>query len=78
MKHFTEEQLKELETLYGLVRAPNVLTISDGIVKPENKVWWKCEDGPILVTAKHDWDNIKEYPELYSHAKPAIKITYVD
>ena len=78
MKHFTEAQLQELETVFKLKRVGE-LKISSGVVRPNNKVWWKGRTELKLVTAKIHWENIRHRPEHYSHEKPTIKeIIYMD
>lgn len=75
MPHFTEEQLQELETLYGLQRK-DTLPIKDGYVSKTSKVWWRGANGPEHVKAEEHWDNIQKYPQLYSFIRP--KIIYQD
>ena len=43
-------------------------------------VWWRCEEGPILVKAggAADWDNIKNYPSAYQLKKPNVRVEYKD
>lgn len=76
MAHFTEEQLQELATIFGLTRQGDVLPVRDGFVTKETMVWWRCEEGPILVRAGDptDWANIKNYPLAYQLKKPNIRI----
>lgn len=50
MVHFTEEQLEELKTIFGLTRN-DTLPVRDGCVHKESMVWWRCEKGPELVKA---------------------------
>ena len=47
MSHFNEEQLKELECIFGLTRVVtiNTLPVRDGIVTKEDIVWWRCDRG---------------------------------
>lgn len=45
MVHFTEEQLEELKTIFGLTRI-SVLPVRDGYVHKDSMVWWRCEKGP--------------------------------
>jgi len=74
---FTEEQLDELEKIFGLTRTNNHLPIKDGIVVRSDTVWWKAETGPQHVPAAQHWPNIKDYPHLYSHKQPPTKVTYL-
>lgn len=74
--HFTEEQLQELETVFGLTRTGETLPVKDGVVRKDTLVWWRGNDGPDQVVARKDWENIRAYPELYSLKRPKIK--YVD
>ena len=39
MPHFTEEQLQELATIFGLTRQDDVLPVRDGFVTKETMVW---------------------------------------
>lgn len=79
MAHFNEEQLKELEQVFGLTRAEETLPIRDGWVKKTDKVWWRCSTGPEMVEASEHWDNIKSYPRLYQFPKPIVDgVKYVD
>ena len=77
--HFTEEQLRELETLFNLKRTTeSVAAVRDGTVTLSSVVWWRSEEGPQEVSAWDHWRNIKEYPQAYQIKKPATKLTYVD
>jgi hypothetical protein len=80
MSQFTEEQLKELETLFGLKRREDILPVRDGVVSQDTMVWWRGNIGPKLVNANSGthWNNIKEFPHLYQLAKPHTKLEYVD
>lgn len=78
MTHFTEEQLKELETLFDLKRTQEVLPVRDGVVIKNQKVWWRGEDGPQHVLAEKEWANIREFPNLYQLAEPRVQVIYVD
>ncbi len=76
MKHFSEDQLKELESMYGLVRIKKEteeegIQILDAIVTKGNTVvWWQGVDGPETTTTKADWRNMKEFPYLDAIHKP--------
>ncbi|MNK29184.1 hypothetical protein D3C87_475750 [compost metagenome] len=81
MAHFNEEQLRELETVFGLVRAKDTLPIKDGVIARGDKVWWRGECGPEHLTADDtsgNWDNIKAYPDIYSHKRPYFRVEYLD
>ena len=80
MAHFTEEQLQELATIFGLTRQDDVLPVRDGFVTKETMVWWRYEEEPELVKAGDlaNWDNIKNYPLAYQLKKPNIRIEYED
>ena len=78
MTHFTEEQLKELETVFDLKRN-ETLPVRDGRVNRDSKVWWRSLDGPVLIEAAFDhWDTIKSHPNAYQVTKPTIIIQYKD
>ena len=80
MPHFTEKQLQELATIFGLKKVEDVLPVRDGFVTKETIVWWRCEDGPLLVKAGDltIWDNIKNYPHDYQLKQPNIRVEYED
>jgi len=80
MAHFTEEQLQELATIFGLTRQENLLPVRDGFVTKEGMVWWRCEDGPLLVKAGNlaNWDNIKNCPLAYQLKQPNVRVEYED
>lgn len=80
MPHFTEEQLQELATIFGLTKQDDVLPVRDGFVTKGTVVWWRCEEGPTLVRAGDptDWDNIKNYPSAYQLKKPNVRVEYKD
>lgn len=50
MAHFTEEQLEELKTIFGLTRN-DTLPVRDGYVHKDSMVWWRNVQGPELVKA---------------------------
>lgn len=79
MRHFTEEQLKELATVFGLTRA-ETLPVRDGVVSKTCKVWWRGNDGPELVVAGDPthWENVRNYPSAYQLTKPKMKLTYLE
>lgn len=77
MTYFTEHQLKELETIFDLKRT-NTVPVRDGIATINGKVWWRCEEGPELVSVEEHIRNIRAYPDCYSVNKPVVKLVYVD
>ena len=79
MVHFTEEQLEELKTIFGLTRN-DTLPVRDGCVHKESMVWWRCEEGPELVKAGDPahWLNIRCQPQVYQIKKPAVSVVYKD
>lgn len=80
MPHFTEEQLQELATIFGLKKVEDVLPVRDGFVTKETMVWWRFEGGPVLVKAGDldNWNNIKNYPYVYQLKQPNIRVEYED
>ena len=79
MAYFTEEQLEELKTIFGLTRN-NVLAVRDGVVHKDSMVWWRCEEGPELVKAGDlpHWDNIRRHPLVYQLKEPVVQVVYKD
>jgi hypothetical protein len=79
VSHFTEEQLKELETVFGIKRG-KTLPVRDGVVTKESMVWWRCSDGPqhVLAGSETHWENIHDFPNAYQLAEPDVKIQYLD
>ena len=79
MAHFTEEQLEELKTIFGLTRN-DTLPVRDGCVHKESMVWWRCEEGPELVKAGDPahWINIRCHPQAYQLKKPVVQVIYKD
>lgn len=78
MAQFTEEQLNELERIYGLKRVAESIEVRDGMLMRGEKVWWRCENGPELVNSEKDWYNICKFPEAYSINEPRTKVEYLD
>ena len=81
MANFTREQLKELETLYGLKRVETeVLPVRDGVVTRDSKVWWRGESGAQHIRAGElsHWRNSREYPSAYQLKEPTRKVVYAD
>lgn len=78
MAHFTEEQLKELETIFGIKRVispDEYLPVKDGIVRRGDQVWWASNQGPqqsVADDGQGTWTNIKNHPHLYSIEKPRV------
>ena len=73
MSHFTEEQLKELETVFGIKRAQETLPVRDGVVTKDTMVWWRGDRKCEHVNAGGDWDNIKGYPDAYQLEEPHVR-----
>jgi hypothetical protein len=73
---FSSSQVKYLSEVFGIDATEEVLKVSDGFVKKSSKVWWKYEFGPEHVKALEYWDNIKDYPDLYSVKEPTYKVVY--
>lgn len=71
MTHFTEEQLQELEAIFGLKREES-LPVRDGRVHKTTLVWWRNQTCPEQVVAEDHWPNIQGYLEAYSIARPRI------
>ena len=77
MPEFTESQLRELETVFNLTRV-KTLPVKDGRVSATQQIWWRSAEGPKRDIARVHWENIKEFPELYSLAEPKYTIQYID
>ena len=77
MAHFTEDQLRELETVFGLTRK-DTIPVRDGVVARGTQVWWRSCEGPQLITAGEHWDNIMSYPTAYQLDEPRTIIQYKD
>jgi len=77
VQQFTEEQLNEIATVFGLARRTNLLKVSDGYVSLCDKVWWHRDSGPMHQEARFHTENIKNFPELYSIKEPKTKVTYL-
>ncbi len=80
MLYFTEEQLQELTTIFGLTRQDDILPVRDGFVTKEALVWCRCEEGPELVKAGDSlhWDNIRCHPHFYQLKQPNVRVEYED
>lgn len=80
MVHFTEEQLQELATIFGLTQQDDTLPVRDGYVHKDSMVWWRCDKGPELVKASDPthWDNIRHHPQVYQLNEPVVQIVYKD
>jgi hypothetical protein len=75
----TNEDLDQIAKVFGLDRldSPQELPVRDGIVKRGEGIWWRyCTDPEWVIADGANWDNILEYPQLYSHAKPKTKLVY--
>lgn len=78
MSNFTEEQLAELEAVFGIKRQDS-LPVRDGRVTRDSMVWWRGDKQCLHVKAGIDWDNIRLYPHIYQLAQPEVKrIEYRD
>lgn len=79
MAHFTEEQLEELKTIFGLTRN-DTLPVRDGYVHKDSMVWWRCNTGPELVKAGSPahWGNIRYHPQWYQLKEPVVQVVYKD
>jgi len=79
MSHFTEEQLTEIATVFGLTFVES-LPVRDGRVTKTTKVWWRSSEGPELVEAGHPshWCNIELYPGSYQLVRPKVNLQYKD
>jgi hypothetical protein len=79
MPLFTEEQITELERIFGIKAQEGAITIRTGIAYPGDKVWWRGAEGPeeVVLDASH-LRNAKDYPQVYQHHRPAIKVQYID
>jgi len=81
----TDKDLDQIADAFGLNRLDKIPVedgsrpIKDGRVRLGDRIWWRGEYGPMQVTADRvNWDNILDFPELYSHAKPKTKLVYED
>lgn len=72
MSSFTNEQIKELETIFNIKRAEETLPVRDGVVTKSTMVWWRGDRELDQVMAGDDWENIKKYPRVYQLEKPLI------
>lgn len=79
MSNFTEEQLAELEVVFGIKRQDS-LPVRDGRVTRDSMVWWRASKGPEQVQADSGthWWNISQYPGVYQIEKPAYRVEYLD
>lgn len=80
MPHFTEEELQELESIFGIKRVTNTIYVRDGYIKEGDTVWWRGKDGPELVCSADPshLPNIKKCPNAYQIEKPKMKFEYLD
>lgn len=90
MKHFNEEQIKELSEIFGISpvqvlhntsknQFSKLVKIKDGVVDitTPTKIWWRCHYGPQQIEADSIHSlNIVNYPHLYSFEKPKFIATY--
>lgn len=75
MPEFTENQLRELEQVFGLERKePKLIPIKDGWAGWGDEVWWKANRGPVKVKMAEsgNWRNAQNCPDLYSFVEPEV------
>ncbi|HEX7909929.1 MAG TPA: hypothetical protein VF534_17815 [Paraburkholderia sp.] len=79
MPHFTDEQLAELEAVFGIKRQDS-FPVRDGRVTRDSMVWWRGVHGPEHIKAGDDrhWGNIESFPDVCQIAEPIYRITYVE
>jgi len=79
-KHFTDEQIAELEVIFNLRRVDETLPVRDGSIKKGDMVWWRAARGPEYVKSDNEchWHNIRTYPDVYQINKPRISVSYED
>ena len=73
----TEAQLNQIASVFGLTKKEH-FPVMDGYVTLDDKVWWRCEDGPQLVNVCEHIKNLKEFPNVYQLARPKTKIVYLE
>jgi hypothetical protein len=78
-KHFSEDQIAELERIFDIKRA-GTIKVRDGYIKPGDMVWWRGEEGPERVNSNSSGHahNILNYPQVYQIAEPKRKTVYED
>ena len=76
--HFTEEQIQELETIFGIKRAAETVRVRDGRIAKGDMVWWRANIGPEHVDSSSHWENIERYPDVYQIATPVTRVIYED
>lgn len=77
MSLLTEEQLNQIATVFGL-KAKKHFPVRDGYVTEDDKVWWRCENGPEHVLVKQHMHDLLEFPQAYQLARPQTKIVYLE
>lgn len=75
---FTPNQLAYLYRKHNINIIDNLAVIKDGVIKDTELVWWKAADYPEKVHAATHWQNIKEYPHLYSIERPKFELKYLE
>lgn len=80
MPHFTEEQLQELATYFGLKKVEETLPVRDGLVSKDTLVWWRGQQGPehTLAGSPEHWENIRKFPKTYQLKEPRVRVVYED
>lgn len=72
------EDLQQISKTFKLNFNSETTFISDGIVEEHDYVWWHSSEGPqyIQLSSGDHWRNAKEYPNVYSKAKPVVMCYY--
>ena len=78
---FSQEQLAFIAKHFK--RVGDVCAVRDGIVEYADPVWWRAEDGPVLVAGDQSthWNNMIEFWDLYQIDEPKYEyrqIVYLD
>lgn len=75
-----KEELRDAFEEINVILNKKVLRVRDGFVTPDDMVWWRSKNGPVLVQASRDWCNIRDYPQFYQIEEPKVynKIAYED
>lgn len=73
---FTPEQLKFLQTAYGINPLNDFVHVSDGLVRKSGTVWRKDPLGPKSVYCEKVWADMKKNPSNYAVNMPTGTFTY--